>query len=199
MSIDPLEKRDLRVAQWAKSFKDRGLAVPVAEIERQVQDDLRLVERARSEGLIKNHSRKKKRNKLRPGVARPRLHAEALANEMGGKFFARTVPELEHAAPALPALRGVDAERNLAMQRRIKLLTAKGDGRLLSGKSIHHGAWEYPAFAREIALTTLCYQMKLGHYKELSADDRRRRYIRAMTDIADRSNAVVGYGWWVRR
>jgi hypothetical protein len=125
--------------------------------------------------------------------------AEALANQTGSKFFARAVPELETAAPALTALRGVDAERNIALSKRIKLLTSKGDGRLLAGKALHQGQWEFPAFAREIALTTLCFQMRLGSYKELSADDRRRRYIAAMTDIADRSNAVVGYGWWVKR
>jgi hypothetical protein len=196
--VDPLAKKEFRVSQWAESLQRRGLPVPATAIERQVQEDLRLVERARSEGLIKRKHRKQK-NKLRPGVARPDIHAEALANQTGTKFFARAVPELETAAPALTALRGVDAERNLALSKRIKLLTSKGDGRLLAGKALHQGQWEFPAFAREIALTTLCFQMRLGSYKELSADDRRRRYIAAMTDIADRSNAVVGYGWWVKR
>lgn len=195
---DGIARRDRHVARWAESLRQRGVPFSSEALQRSIAEDLRVAERAKAEGLI---GRKKKTKKAkRAGVARPDLHAEALAQKIGGEFFTRSIPTVQTAPVAdVSKLRGVEAERHYAMQRRIKHLSQRGQGRIKADQTLEQGPWLYPTFAREIALTTIAYGACLGGYKDLNAEDRRRRFLRALEDICNRSDAAVGVGWWVKR
>jgi hypothetical protein len=199
---DPLTRRDLHFAARANAIKAAGGEVRTDAIQRSVAEDLRLVDRAKAEGKLGQRRKAKKKHAPkftdRPGVARPELHAEALARQSGAQFFARAVKDERPASPTA-ALTGVAAERMMAMQRRILLLSQRGAGRLKNNQTIEQGPWLYPTFARLIVTTTVAFNAGLGGYKDLRPADRRRRYFRALEDICNKSDAAVGVGWWVRK
>lgn len=196
-------RKQLHFEARAKALKERGIEFRSEGLMQEVASDLRLVDRVRAEGGLGEKKKRKKASKpklttpLRKGVARPELHAEMLARQVGGEFFARSYAET--ATPRSQRLTGVDAERVIAMQRRIALLSKRGPGRLKSNQTIEQGPWEYPEFARQVALTTVCFNAGLGGYKDLKPLDKRRRFFRALEDICNRSDAVIGFGWWVKR
>ena len=194
---DGIARRDRHVARWAETLRSQGVEFSQETLERSIANDLRLVDRAKADGRIGR--KRKKAKKARTGVARPDLHAESQAAKIGAEFFSRSIPTLQ-TAPVADAskLRGVEAERFFAMQRRIRILSQRGPGRIRANQTIEQGPWVYPNFAREIALTTIAFEAGLGGYRELSAEDRRRRFLRALEDICNRSDAVVGVGWWVK-
>jgi hypothetical protein len=192
---DDIARRDRLVANWATSLKRQGVEFSTDALQRVTANDLRIVDRARADGRMR--TKRKPKGKQRPGVARPQLHAEALAAKVGGSFYAKTVADLGP-APREAKLRGLDAERQVAMQRRIKLLTERGAGRCLANETIEKGPWIYPSFAKEIGMTCLAYNMRIGGYRDLSDVDRGRRFFRALQDICDRPDALVGVPWWVK-
>ena len=200
MSIDPRTRRDLHFEARAQSLKTRGLEVRSDALLREVSEDLRLVDRARSEGLLGARPKRTKRKFVprftRQGVARPELHAESLAAKAGGQFFARAVKDAPSPFPE-DHVRGVDAERRNAMLKRIRLLAERGPGRIKANQTIEQGPWLYPDFARQVALTCFAFNARLGGYRGLRASDRRRRFFRALEDICNRSDSAVGVGWWV--
>jgi hypothetical protein len=196
---DGITRRDRHVANWARSLKAQGVQFTSEDLQKIIAEDLRLVDRARAEGKLGNRKGPTKKKKgLRQGVARPDQHAEAIAAKQGQEFFARSIPTLE-TAPRVEKLTGVDAERDFAMQARVRLLSRRGPGRIHANQTIEQGPWEYPAFANQIAMATLAYSAGLGGYRDLKPADRLRRYRRAIEDICNRSDAVVGFGWWVKR
>ncbi len=194
---DDLARRDRLVAQWALSLKERGAPVPTETLQRITANDLRLVDRAKADGRLGTRKKPKKWRQRREGVARPNLHAEAQAAAMGGSFFTREVKTLVD-APRVESVSGLDAERLVAMQRRIRLLTQRGPGRIKSNQTIEQGPWVYPKFANEIGMTCLAYNMRIGGYRDLNMRDRNRRFYRCLQDICDRSDAVIGVAWWVK-
>jgi hypothetical protein len=198
--MDAIDRRNLHLAHRAQAIKARGGDVRSDLIMKQVADDLRLVDRAKAEGAI--GQRKKRKSKFAPKytapVARPELHAEALARKTGSTFFSREVLDsTPRGRSSVERITGVDAERSMAMQRRLALLSERGPGRVKSEQSVEKGPWIYPALAREIIMTTLAYNASLGGYRGLNARDRRRRFFRALEDLCTRSNRLVGVGWWV--
>lgn len=192
---DDLNRRDRLVASWAASLKASGIQFSQETLQRITANDLRMVDRAKADGRLGPAKRTKRKERKRD-VARPHLHAEAQADKIGGTFFAREVKSLLD-APAVADVKGVDAERLYAMERRIKALSARGEGRIKSNQTFDKGPWLYPAFAREIGLTCLAFNMRLGGYRELSPRDRSRRFYRALQDICDRSTGLLG-PWWVK-
>lgn len=195
MSSD-LARRDRLVANWAKSLKASGVSFSTETLERVTANDLRMVDRARAEGRLLDKKRKRKA-KPHTGVARPDLHAEAQATKIGGQFFARPVATLIDASPRV-SLSGVNAERTLAMQRRIRHLSQRGEGRIKANETMDKGPWLYPQLAREIVMTTVAYEAGLGGYAGLNARDKYRRLRRALEDICNRSDSAVGVAWWVK-
>lgn len=201
MTMDPAERRNVHFVARAEARKARGAEVRPEQLKREVAEDLRLLDRMRSEGAIKQPSRRQRKKfapKLtdRPLAARPELHAEALARKSGSEFFARAVKDEKPRATPAERLRGVDLERLIAMQKRVSLLLERGAGRLASNQTMDKAPFLYPKFATEIGMTTIAFNAGLGSYKGLGLRDRRRRYYRALEDICNRSNAVIGVGWW---
>lgn len=194
---DGITRRDRHVANWARSLREQGAQFTSEDLQKIIAEDLRLVDRARAEGKLGRRKGPKKKRGLRQGVARPNMHAEAIAERQGQEFFARSIPTLEQ-APRVQRLSGVEAERDFAMQARVRILCRRGPGRIRANQTIEQGPWEYPAFANQIAMATLAYSAGLGGYRDLKPADRLRRYRRAIEDICNRSDAVVGVSWWAK-
>ncbi len=207
--IDSSTKKALHLATRAQHLKSLGVEVRSADLEREVASDLQLLDRARAEGALGGGKKRKKEQRRNyttdPAVARPELHAEALARKAGGEFFARPTSGGNHRAhasflkKALRGLNGVDAERLVAMEKRISLLSERGPGRLKADQTMEQGPWLYPSFVMRIVTTTIAFSQKLGGYRGLTYVDRRRRFFRALEDLCNQSNAAVGFGWWVKR
>lgn len=212
MTLDPFTRRALHMDRRVQSLRDMGVEVRPALIEKEVADDLRLIDRVKAEGALGGRRKSKiktpaKKQDTRGSlVARPELHAEALARKTGGQFYASPVNTNEthrqHSdflKRALKGVSGVDAERLVAMEKRIAMLSERGPGRIKADQSYEQGPWLYPSFVRMIVLTTLAFSQKLGGYHGLRYPDRRRRFFRQLEDICNKSNAVLGVGWWVVR
>ena len=132
---------------------------------------------------------------------------EALADKFGGEFSygdERVEPLISSpkAAPVVP--NGVEGEKHWALIARLAILMAPIPGyRLKPGEDIGN-KFQHPRFATMLERTTAHAQLNddrsigSGIYKGLPLADRRRRYYRRLEDICDQSNAVIGFGWFVK-
>lgn len=185
----------------ASRLKAQGVEFSYDQLLRRTAEELRLTDRAKAEGAIRRVTRTRaERDEARRTrrAARPELQAHAQARKVGGQFWAREAAP-QAAAPALAMPTGLDAERLIALMARVKLLCSRGPGEQRRNGTIGDGPWLYPKFAPRLAVVMMFYARALGGYRELSYLDRQRRFLRAIEDICDESNAAVGVGWWVDR
>lgn len=192
---DPLERRDWFVDAQAKRFRAAGVTVPTESLQRQAADDLRLLDRARSEGALKSRKDPRKATVAEPSAQRE-LKAEAQAAGIGATVRRRTLPKADKARRLAP-LRGVSAQKTYAMVARLRLIGTRNGHRLRTGQDMEHG-FAYAALARAAAEETTNHNAGRGEYVGKTAADRDRILFRRLGDICDRSDAVVGIAWWVK-
>lgn len=187
----------------------RGVPFNAEALRRRVADELRLVDRARSEGALRSVTRTKaERDEARRArrAARPELQAHAQARKVGGEFFTREAPRAATTSPRdatkspiLQMPKGLEGERLAALAARVNLLCSRAQGTQRRNGSMSDGPWLYPKFAPRLAVLSVFFARGLGGFKGLSYADRQRRFVREVERICDESNAAVGVGWWVDR
>lgn len=193
MSRD-LDRRNWHAEQHANGLRKLGVEFRYEDLQRQAAEDLRVVDRLRSLGAIRQ--RKVDETAAAAKRARAQLHAEAQAAKVGAAFH--RVEDPVDTKVVLPPVKGVDAERLAALGARVAELMRRGPGRI-KGNNIEDGPFLYPAFARRLAVLTVWFSRGLGGFRGLSYVDRRRRYLRLVEQIADESDALFpGRNWWSR-
>lgn len=200
MTLDPRQRRDVHFEARAQSLKARGIEVRSEEVKRQVAADLQLVDRVKAENpsMFGRRPRKKAKPKLTTAdVARPDLHAEALARKSGGEFYARAVDPNDNETVGRK-LKGLEAEKTMALVRRLNILKRRGPGRIRGNQTMDQGPYEYPRLATKIACLGMSYEMKLGDFRGKTKAEANKILRRFLEDICDESNAVVGVPWWVK-
>ena len=151
-------------------------------------DDLRLLDNARAAGAIKV----RKDPKVAPKRRDPAQHDAAA---IGARVRVRDLPAVDKPRK-LPPLRGLDAQRTYAMAARLRLIGQRSGNRIRAGADLEHG-FVFARLAKDAADVVMNHGARRGIYAGKSATDCDRILYRQMEDICDRSNAVVGFGWWV--
>lgn len=200
-----IARRDFFVGSTVRAAQAEGRTVDVETVGQEVARDLNKLDRARSLGDIKVESR----NKDAPKPKRDDHvnHAASFASRMGSTTWERPVG-LEREKPG-PKLYGTDALRTAAMAVRVEFLLRPVPGYRLKFKRdpktgevtdcepLGNGC-QYPEFANLLLNERWCFSKPDGSYIGLPYKDRWRKYIRAIEDICDRSDAAVGVNWWCK-
>lgn len=206
MSED-LARRDHFVDSTVRAAKAEGRDIDAEAVARDVARNLSVLDRARAMGELQDP---KPRDKAapRPTPEKPAVnHASMFAQRMGATMW--EAPLTNEPERQLPKLRGVDAVRLLAMDKRIRLLMTPVPGyKLKVTRDPTTGMvtdceplgnqCQYPAFANRLFMEMACFARSQGTYAGMSYADRWRKYVRAVEDICNRSDAVVGVAWWVK-
>lgn len=189
MSTPALARRDWFVDAAARRFLAAGAPVPTEALQRQAAADLRHLDAARASGALRVTTAPRK---VAPKVADP---GQAEAAKVGGRLKVRSLPATDRLT-APPPLTGVDAVRDLAMKRRLKLIAQKA-GACKNGKDIGSG-FEFRTLAEAVISTIVNHDARRGVYAGKSNADRDRILRNALERICDKSNAVIRPGWWVK-
>ncbi len=193
---DPLGRRDWFVEAQARRFRSLGLAVPADAIQRSVAEDLRLTDRAKAEGALTVKSTPK-RMTVGEAVAEKRSRkADVQAAAVNGTVRTRQLPAVEKAKRLAP-LTGLELQRTYAMATRLRLIGQRSGTRLRTGQDMEHG-FQYARLARAAAEETTNHDARRGPYLGVCASDRDRILYRRLQDVCDKSDAIVGFAWWVK-
>ena len=201
---DEIARRDYFVERTVTSARAEGATVDAEAVARQAARDLGVLDRAISAGDLSTGKRT-----VTEEVPKPRGNAaQNLAANMGATTWDRPLGELDNER-ALPKLRGVDAVRLMAMEKRLRFLLQPVPGYALKverdpttgvvtnceplGNQCAH-----PAFANRLLGEMFCFSRGQGTYRGMKYADRWREYVRAVEDICNRSDAAVGVAWWVK-
>lgn len=194
---ESLDRRDFFVESTVRAAKLEGREVDAEQVGREAARDLALLDKAVASGEINLNPDKPKK----PDPVPKSDAAAKAARERGQSFIARPEGADDR---RLPAISGVEALKLLAMDRRLRILCKpvpgyrfKCDKDGLLDEPIGNGC-EYPLFANLVFMHTAGFSRGLMSYKGLNYEDRKRKYNRAIEDICDRSDAAVGYAWWVK-
>lgn len=193
---DSLERRDWFVDLAARKARAVGAPVSTEVLQRQAAEDLRLVDRAKAEGGLRAAKTARKMSPQDVIAHKQSLKAEAQAAKLGASVRRRALPKIDRQRKLAP-LRGVEAQKTFAMAARLRLIGTRSGLRLRTGQDMEHG-FAYAALARAAAEETTNHDARRGPYMGASATDRDRILYRRLEDICDRSNAVVGFSWWVK-
>ena len=203
MTEQPLDKLDWFVQHRVNAEADAGMSPNAESIAKETAGLLSEMDKAIAFGDIT--PRRRSPLEQRTQATKDNQLAESLAEQAGGKFFQRELPEVDP-VKAMPALTGVDKQRHVAMMKRVTLLTSRSKKRRLRYgiDPIDAADFEYRELAMEIIEETLAMNHGATNkggvsYSMLSKNDRDRVYFAAIERICDRSNGAVGVGWWVTR
>ena len=165
------------------------MSVPTEALQRQAAADLRHLDAARASGALRTMTAPRK---VAPKVADP---GQAEARRAGGRLAVRSLPATDRLI-APPALTGVDAQRDLAMKRRLRQIAQRA-GAFKNGKDIGSG-FEFRTLAEAVISTIVNHDARRGVYAGKNDRDRDRILRAALERICDKSNAVIRPGWWVK-
>lgn len=193
---DALERRDWFVDAQAKRFRAAGVTVPTDALQRQASEDLRLLDRARSEGALRARKEPRKMTVAEVLEQKRERKAEAQAATIGGEVRRRALPAKDKRRKLAP-LTGIEAQKTYAMAARLRLIGTRSGHRLRAGQDMEHG-FEFAALARAAAEETTNHDARRGPYLGASPTDRDRILFRRFEDICDKSDALVGVAWWVK-
>lgn len=200
---DELARRDYFVERAVTSARADGDVVDAEAIARQAARDLGVLDRALAEGDLST------KKEAKPAAPQPRGDAaQRLASSVGATTWERPLGNADD-EKALPKLTGVDAVRLFAMEKRLRLLLQPVPGYVLKlERDPLTGAvtnceplgnqCAYPAFANLLLGHMFCFSRGQGSYRDMKYADRWRKYVRAVEDICNRSDAAVGVPWWVK-
>ena len=200
---DEIARRDYFVERSVSTARAEGYDINAEAVARQAARDLGVLDRALAVGDLSTEKR------TAPPLPKPRGNAaEGLASSIGATTWERPLGDLDN-EKALPKLRGVDAVRLLAMEKRLRLLMEPVPGYVLKiERDPATGAitnceplgnqCAYPAFANLLLGHMFCFSRGQGSYREMKYADRWRKYVRAVEDICNRSDAAVGIPWWCK-
>lgn len=195
---EALKRRDWFVGQAAKSAKDAGREVDAEVIARQAARDLDVLDRAVATGAIASKKEEKsaeEKSALR-AEARQRSSIDNKAAELNAKLWEKAVAN--EPAPILKPPTGVEMERLIAMDKRIRILCKPIPGyRLKRGEPLGN-ACEYPRFANLLFNHSTGFARGIFSYKGLNYEDRQRKYLVEVEKICNQSDAVIGFNWWAR-
>lgn len=199
MTSDSIKRRDWFVNNTVRAATVGGYTVDAEAVARAAAHDLSVLDRAVDLGEI-----------AKPGTApakKPQRKpvdydaARAVAQQRGQQL--RTGPMGAEDRPLVMPT-GTEALRLFAMDRRIRILCKpvpgyryKTDAQGQVDEPLGN-ACEYPAFANLLFMHSMGFARGIMSYKGLNYEDRKRKYNRAVQDICDRSDAVVGFPWWVK-
>lgn len=196
---DPHERRDWLVGGAVRAAKAHGQEIDVDAVARQAGRDLEVVDRARASGDIGTGA-SRKRKVVSPEEKPKKSNAsklDDLARSKQSRIYERPLDATPEPASKVIPVRGLEAERLIAMHARVALICKPVPGYKLKSSEPLGNQCQYPALANPILMHTACMARGLGRYKGLSLDERQRKYNTEIERICDLSNAVIGVGWWV--
>ncbi len=202
MSED-IARRDHFVDSTVRAARAEGREIDAEAVGREVAHNLSVLDRATATGELKVPERSAPTPRERPAVN----HASMFAARMSATMWEAPLT-VEDERPT-PKLTGVDAMRLLAMDKRIRHLMAPVPGYKLkvtrdptTGEVTDceplGNQCQYPAFANRLFMEMACFSGARGTYAGMPYADRWRKYVRAVEDICNRSDAAVGVPWWVK-
>lgn len=204
MTDTPQQRVDYYVGSHIRHAERIGVKADEAEIR---SGTARLLEAADAEirnraGTTKDRDGKTNREAL---DAKRAVSAEALAEQAGVEFFYRD--EREESLITKPTTteipRGLDGEKHIALIARVGILMRRVPNyRLKPGEGIY-AAFVYPWYAQALtehtknAALTDARSHGVGHYAGRPIADRQRMYYAQLERICNKSDAVLGRGWWI--
>ena len=197
MTNPAIKRRDWFVDSTVRAATADGTTVNAEAVARAAAHDLSVLDRAVSLGEIDLNPPKRtgprKPVDYDPVKAKAAQHGQTLTTGSEGA---------EDNPLVIPT--GTEALRLFAMDRRIRILCKpvpgyryKTDAQGQVDEPLGN-ACEYPAFANLLFMHSMGFARGIMSYKGLNYEDRKRKYNRAVQDICDRSDAVVGFPWWVK-
>lgn len=192
----PLERRDWFVGVGARKAQALGIGISTDHLQRQWAADLTLVDNLRASGELRHSYVKKKMTAAEVLAEKRALKAEAQAAKIGGRIRHRALPAKDKPKRGF-VLTGVEAQKLHAIVARIHLVGQRART-IRAGEDLEHG-FQYGSLARRFAEAQTNHDAKRGEYAGKSDWDRWRIYFATLQKICDDSNAVCGFGWWVKR
>jgi hypothetical protein len=189
--------------QWVKQtlvederlrYRRFGIDVPVADIDRQVQKDLRIADKE------KNSAPPPPSPDSGTPVHRSEDPAGDAARELGYKYQkGGGLGGLLEPKRFRCNCNG-KGHKFCALLLRMKILMARvGQTKSVGGDRIRGINFMHPEYGLAIAELFADYTLKRGMFKEASAPDGHRILLASMENICDRSNGIPGLpNWWVK-
>lgn len=193
-----LKDRDILAEDYRQAYAKNGIHDTWEAFQALAAGDLLLTDKVNEE--LPPAPSQPSRNSLAPPVAEtagPRA-AEQMASDLaGGKFQRREIVERPVIDDPRKVLREIRKPKAEALFRRIRLISqVEPNGKRNAYSEI---PYRYPALAKDLMSEHADWHLHRRGYRFLSPIDRNRKFLRALEDIADRSNAAFGVGWWVHK
>jgi len=202
----PQERVDYYVERQLEQVRSSGAGVDAEQVRRQTVALLQYADVSARD--VPTRSRRPEKDPSEVLEAKRKLGPEAQAEASGTEYFyrdERVEPLISKPKAKVLPPSGLEGEKHFALLKRIRLLMKRiPNYRLKPGESLYAGH-VYPRFAQLLDMNTRYAALLdsnshgLGKYAEMPVGDRQRKYYRELERICDWSDAVVGYGWWVKK
>ena len=192
-----IKVRDTLAEDYKRSYEKAGVHASWEAFQQLAEGDLALTDKVNNEitpqatGTQRTSLIQEREQEQGPSIA------EQMAGDLkGGRFVKREIDDSPVIQSPKKALQAVIGEKHTALMRRLAMIVQCEPS--LKRHEFSDRPYRYPALAKDVMTAHTDFSFGRREYRFLNQKDKERKFLRAIEDIADRSNAVFGVNWWLK-